>query len=100
MKKKKVLVFSTKKKLFLFPLFLLAIGFLSFSPFIIGMIGSGVTEFFTGKPINEGNSFWGTLPWFTFFTIPIGGVVLLGLICILIYDGIVLLINYSSDKNH
>jgi len=87
---------KSKKKLIIFPLGLLVIGLFAFSPFLIGMVGMGITEFFTGKTLNEGNSIWGVLPWLTFYTFPIGFVIAIGFSLLSIYDIIAFIFNRNK----
>lgn len=44
---------------------------IAFAPIIIGGIGSALTP-----GCNESNCTWGVIPWYMFFTIPLGGVLL------------------------
>ena len=74
-----------------FPLWLLLIVFIGFSPLIIGLIGEGLTELFTGKSCNESNCFWGALPWLMFYTVPIGLISFFIFLIIIVVDSISLL---------
>lgn len=69
-----------------FPIGLLVIIFIGFSPLIIGAVGSWMTEFFTGEACHEGNCGWMVLPWLTIITLPIGGVLLIIYLVIFLID--------------
>ncbi len=79
-----------EKKHFLtrFPIWLIVIVFVTFSPLIIGLIGAWITELTTGQPCHEGNCVWMTIPWFTIVTIPIGGFAFWAYIIIIIIDSV------------
>lgn len=63
--------------------FIVIIGFL---PLIIGIIGANITEWTTGEPCHEGNCFWGTIPWLTFYTVPIAALAMLVYLVIVVID--------------
>ena len=71
--------------------------FIGLSPWIIGVLGSWFTERLTGEPCHEGNCGWMVLPWFTFLTLPIGGV-LMGVYLLSIFSDTVKLLN--ANKNN
>jgi len=58
----------------------------AFAPAIIGGIGSSLTP-----GCNEGNCYWGALPWATFLTLPIGFIIMI--------VGLVMLGAASRTKN-
>jgi len=66
--------------------------FIGLSPWIIGVAGSWLTEWLTGQPCHKVNCGWMVLPWFTFLTLPIGGV-LMALYLITIFSDTVKLID-------
>ncbi|MBT8266295.1 MAG: hypothetical protein KJP20_07110 [Bacteroidia bacterium] len=69
-------------------LWFLVIIFLGFSPLIAGLIGGSLTELSTGQPCHEGNCFWGALPWYMFFTLPVSLLFLLIFGIIILVDSI------------
>ncbi|SHG53079.1 hypothetical protein [Flagellimonas flava] len=62
------------------------IGFLAFSPLIIGLVGAWISEWQTGEPCHEGNCSWMVLPWLSMFTIPVGGLIFLVFVIIAAVD--------------
>jgi hypothetical protein len=87
----KPILIKRKKNLRRIPIGFLIIGFFALSPFLIGILGGEVSEFFTGRAVNEGNSIWGVLPWLTVYTAPIGVVVAVVFLMILGFDALILL---------
>ena len=78
-----------KKKHYLtrFPLLLIAILFIGFSPIIIGITGDWVTELLNGQPYqNEGYWNWMNLVWYGMYTIPISGFLLIIFLVIILID--------------
>lgn len=82
------IILKTRKHILTrFPLWLGVIIFLALSPFIIGFIGSYLTEFITNKDCHEGNCFWGVIPWIgVFITLPLGALTLLVFLIIILID--------------
>jgi hypothetical protein len=74
-----------------FPVWFLAIIFFALSPYLIGVLGSYLTELSTGEPCHEGNCGWMVLPFFTFITLPMGALGLLIFLAIVLQDSIELL---------
>lgn len=69
------MIYNSKKHWWRLALGFGLIGFFAFSPFIIGIIGAYISEMRTGEVCHEGNCYWGTLPWLTFFTMPIAAMI-------------------------
>ncbi len=74
-----------------FPVWFIAIIFLGLSPYLLGILGSYLTELSTGEPCHEGNCGWMVLPFFTFITLPMGILGLLVFLAIVLQDSIELL---------
>lgn len=83
-----IIIKRKKHLLTRFPLWLLVIAFLSFSPLIIGLIGAWYSEWSTGQPCNESNCSWMVLPWLTLISMPLGGLILLAYLIIVLMDSI------------
>jgi len=47
------------------------------SPVLISFVGGSIEHLITGKQVHEGNSIFGAILWFMFYTIPFGFVLLL-----------------------
>ena len=60
---------------------LLVLGLCALSPLLLGVVMMALIEATTGANLNESNSIWGVLPWFSLFTIsffaPVIGILLL-----------------------
>jgi len=80
-----------------FPVGVALIIFIGLSPWIIGVAGSWLTEWLTGLPCHEGNCGWMVLPWFTFLTLPIGGIFLV-LYLIAIFSDTIKLIDEKKSN--
>ena len=81
------LIINKRKHLYTrLPIGLLSIIFLALAPIIIGLIGSWITEYTTGKPCHEGNCGWMALPWLSLVTLPAGALGLIGFIVIVVID--------------
>lgn len=68
------------------PFWFLIIVVFGLSPIIVSFIGGGLTELITGEACNEGNCFFGGLPWLMLYTVPIGIILLLIFFVIIITD--------------
>lgn len=71
-----------------FPVWFFAIIFFALSPYLIGILGSYLTELWTGEPCNESNCGWMVLPFFTFITLPMGVLGLLVFLVIVLQDSL------------
>jgi hypothetical protein len=71
-----------------FPIWFVAILFFALSPYLIGVLGSWLTELSTGQPCHEGNCGWMVLPFFTFITLPMGALGLLIFLVIVLQDSL------------
>lgn len=81
------IIINNKKHLFTrLPIGLIIIASGAFSPLILGLAGSWITELITGKVCHEGNCFWMALPWLSMITIPISGLLLILFILVIIID--------------
>ena len=73
------------------PIWLLIIIVIGLSPIIVDLVGAGIFERFTGEVCNEGNCFWGALPWLMFYSVPFAIIPLLIYLVIIIVDSFQLL---------
>ena len=49
---------------------------IALSPILVSFLGGSIEHYLTGKKIHEGNSIFGAIFWFMFYTIPFGFVLL------------------------
>lgn len=94
-----IIIENKKHYLIRFPLWLLIIIVIGFSPILIGALGSYLTELITNKPCHEGNCIWMVLPWMMLFTLPFGGVLLIIYLIIIIIDSIKLFKKSKHNSN-
>ena len=81
------IIIRNKKDFFIrLPVGIALIAVIGVSPFIIGFIGTWLTELVTGEPCHEGNCFWGVIPWFFFVSFPLAGLMLIGYLGVIIVD--------------
>lgn len=72
-----------------FPIILISLIFLGILPFIVGFIGTWITEASTGESCNEGNCYWAVIPWVGIFvTFPISGILIIILFVIVLVDSV------------
>ena len=79
---------NTRQYITRFPVWFFAIIFFALSPYLIGILGSYLTELWTGEPCNESNCGWMVLPFFTFITLPMGVLGLLVFLVIVLQDSL------------
>ena len=70
------------------PLTILVIAILAFTPLLVGVAGGWVNEALTNTPCDEGNCSWAVIPWFTFYSAPLGLLLLLILFIITAIDSV------------
>ncbi|AXT20264.1 hypothetical protein D7030_03880 [Flavobacteriaceae bacterium AU392] len=94
----KRLVFKKQKDYWKLPIGIIIIILAALAPLWIGMVGATITEFITGNQCNEGNCFWGVLPWLMMATIPIGAIILVVFLIIALIDFIKIRSNKSVNQ--